>query len=94
MTKYGEVIQKSISGTFDGWYRIITEDSNGVVHDFHIPFSLSHGPDSFYVDFEWENVEHDFEEDGTENHEIIRCPEEFKEIAQENQQDIIRKANV
>lgn len=94
MSEYGDIEHESIVGEFDGWYRIITEEDDGTLHDFQIPFSVSHGPDSFYVDFDWEEVDHEATVDGEEVRETITCPERFKEKATSSQSEILRNANV
>lgn len=92
MVNYGTVNHVSIVGTFDGWVRIITEDPDGDLHDFQIPFNLTHGPDSFYVDFDFENT--DYEGPDTNRPTVISCPDRFKDTVRQEEQEIIRQANV
>jgi hypothetical protein len=94
MSEYGVVTHKSIVGTLDGFYRIITEAGDGNLHDFHIPFSVSHDADGYYVDFSFDAVEHEYGPQEDSTRETIACPDSFKKLANESQQEILKKANV
>jgi hypothetical protein len=94
MSEYGTITHQGIVGTFDGDFRVITETHEGDLHDFHVPFSVAHGPDSFYVNFDFENVRHEYGPENDQTMEFIQCPNEIEQAARKKQGDILRKANV
>lgn len=93
MIDYGTINTVRVQGSLDGYVRIITEDAEGDLHDFHIPFSVKHGPDSFYVDLDFENTEYESPDDAR-GRDQISCPQQLQETANKQKSEIMQKANV
>lgn len=94
MSEYGTVKHRDILGTLDGKFRVITETPDEQLHDFFVPFNVKHGPDRFYVEFDFESVRHEYGPSHEPTTEIISCPELIENEARDMKTKILQGANV